>query len=357
MASNKPSSRKSVLKQVATIGLDLAKSSVDFVGLDATGRVLTRRRYSKDKLLEVTARMQPCRIGMEACCGAHHLGRQLLAQGHDVKLMPPKYVKPFVKRDKNDSTDAEACAEACLRPTMRFVAVKSEQQLSMQSLHRYRSRLVGNSTQLINQARAFLLERGIALPQGKQRFAVRLPEILEDADNGLSDEMRALLAGMLAEWQVLEEKIQQVNTCLLRKAQASEACRRLREIPGIGVQTATALVATIGHGEAFEKGRDVAAWLGLVPREYSTGGKQRLGGISKRGNRYVRTLLVHCARSGLETLAKRSDQLGQWLRRMLVHKDRRVVIVALAARLARIAWALLSSGQHFGRQRQHAPAA
>ena len=356
MASSKPSSRKSVWKEVATIGLDLAKSSVDFVGLDATGRVLTRRRYSKGKLLEVTAEMQPCRIGMEACCGAHHLGRQLLAQGHDVKLMPPKYVKPFVKRDKNDSTDAEACAEACLRPTMRFVAVKSEQQLSMQSLHRYRSRLVGNSTQLINQARAFLLERGIALPQGKRWFVVRLPQILEDADNGLSDEMRALLAGMLAEWQVLDEKIQQVNTYLLRKAQASEACRRLREIPGIGAQTATALVATIGNAEAFEKGRDVAAWLGLVPREHSSGGKQRLGGISKRGNRYLRMLLVHCARSGLDVLAKRSDQLGQWLRRMLVNKDRRVVIVALAARLARIAWALLSSGQRFSRQRQPAPA-
>ena len=357
MASTQPTLRNSALQQVATIGLDLAKYSVDFVGLDAAGRVLTRRQYSKGKLLEVTARMQPCRIGMEACCGAHHLGRQLLAQGHDVKLMPPKYVKPFVKRDKNDSRDAEACAEACLRPTMRFVAVKSEQQLSMQSLHRYRSRLVGHSTQLINQARAFVLERGIAVPQGKQRFAVRLPEILEDADNGLPDEMRALLAGMLTEWEVLEAKIQQVNRYLLRKAKASEACRRLREVPGIGVQTATALVATIGHGEAFEKGRDVAAWLGLVPREYSTGGKQRLGGISKRGNRYVRTLLVHCARSGLETLAKRSDQLGQWLRRMLLHKDRRVVIVALAARLARIAWALLSSGQHFGRQPQHAPAA
>ena len=167
---------------------------------------------------------------------------------------------------------------------------------------------------------------------------------------------RCWRAGLFAEWQVLAEKIQQVNTYLLRKAQASEACQRLREIPGIGVQTATALVATIGNAEAFEKGRDVAAWLGLVPREYSSGGKQRLGGISKRGNRYVRTLLVHCARSSLDVLAKRSDQLGQWLRRMLLNKDRRVVIVALAARLARIAWALLSSGQRFSQQRQPAPA-
>ena len=226
----------------------------------------------------------------------------------------------------------------------------------MQSLHRYRSRLVGNPTQLINQARAFLLERGIALPQGKQQFAVRLPEILEDADNGLPDQMRALLADMLAEWEALQAKIDELNRWLLREAQASEACVRLREIPGIGAQTATALVAAVGDGQAFEKGRQVAAWLGLVPREYSSGGKQRLGGISKRGNRYVRTLLVHCARSSLETLSKRTDQLGQWLQRLLANKDRRVVIVALAARLARIVWALLSRGQRFCRQGQLAPA-
>ena len=160
--------------------------------------MLTLRQVSKGKLLEVTATMGPCRIGREACCGAHHVGRKLLGQGHDVRLMPPKYVKPFVKRDKNDSNDAEACAEACLRPTMRLVAVKSEAQLSMQSLQRYRSRRVGNFSQLINQARGFLLERGLAIPQGKQRFAARLPEILEDADNGLPDQMRALLAEMRA---------------------------------------------------------------------------------------------------------------------------------------------------------------
>ena len=357
MASTKPTSSKSVLREVATIGLDLAKTTVYFVGLDATGQVLTRRQYSKAKLLEITATMGPCRIGMEACCGAHHLGRKLLSQGHDIRLMPPKYVKPFVKRDKNDSKDAEACAEACLRPTMRFVSVKSEAQLSMQSLHRYRSRLVGNSTRLINQARGFLLERGIAIPQGKHRFAARLPEVLEDADNGLPDEMRALLAEMLAEWEELVARIEAINHELVAEARQCEACVRLREVPGIGAQTATALVAAVGDGKAFEKGRDLAAWLGLTPRENSTGGKQRLGGISKRGNRYVRTLLVHCARSGLETLAKRTDGLGKWLGRMLATKDRRVVVVALAARLARIAWALLTSGQRFAVQLQPARAA
>ncbi len=268
MASTKQSSRKSELKEVVTIGLDLAKTTVHCVGLDATGQVLTRRQYSKGKLLEVTAKMSPCRIGMEACCGAHYLGRMLLDQGHDVKLMPPKYVKPFVKHDKNDSKDAEACP----RPTMRFVAVKSEEQLSMQCLHRYRSRLVGNSTQLINQVRAFLLERGLAMPQGKPKFAARLPEILEDADNGVPDAMRALLADMLAAWEQLDGKIAEVNRRLVAEAQACEACERLREVPGIGAQTATAIVAAIGDGRAFEKGRDVAAWQGLTPRENSTGG-------------------------------------------------------------------------------------
>ena len=207
----------------------------------------------------------------------------------------------------------------------------------MQSLHRYRSRLVGNRTQLSNQARAFLLECGIAVPQGGFKFAALLPDILEDANNALRYEMRVQLADMLAEWEGLESKIGAVNRQLVTEAKSSEAFGRLREIPGVGAQTATAIVAMIGDGHAFESGRDVAAWLGLTPREHSTGGKQRLGRISKRGNRYLRTLLVHCARSGLEALSKRTDRLGDWLRRMLVEKDLWTVIVALATRLARTA--------------------
>ena len=357
MASSNKSTRKSVLQEVVTIGLDLAKASAHFAGLDESGKVITRRQYSKTKLVEVTAKMSPCRIGMEACCGAHFLGRQLLAQGHDVKLMPPKYVKPYVKRDKNDSKDAEACAEACLRPTMRFVAVKSEEQLAMQSLHRHRSRLVGNSTQLINQMRGFLLERGISAPQGKRKLVARLPEILEDADNGLPMAMRDMLAGMLEEWQELDGKIEALNRQLVTESKADAGCERLREIPGVGAQTATAVVAAIGDGGAFDTGRDFAAWLGLTPRESSTGGKQRLGHISKQGNRYIRTLLTHCARSGMDTLSKRTDALGAWLRRMLAKKDRRVVIVALAARLARVIWAVLRKGERFQPQAQAAAAA
>ena len=283
MASTQRASRKSVLNQVTTIGLDLAKTTVHFVGLNPAGQVLTRRQYSKGKLLEVTATVGPCRIGMEACCGAHHLGRKLLAQGHDVRLMPPKYVKPFVKRDKNDTTDAEACAEACLRPTMRFVTVKSEAQLSMQSLHRYRSRLVSNSTQLINQARGFLLERGLAIPQGKHRFAARLPEILEDADNGLPDPMRVLLAEMLAEWEQMEAKIEQVNRELVAEAKQCEACQRLREVPGIGAQTATALVAANRRRAGLREGARPGGVAGadaagdLHRRQATTGRNQQKG--------------------------------------------------------------------------------
>ena len=234
---------------------------------------------------------------------------------------------------------------------MRFVQVQSAEQLSMQSLHRYRSRLVHNATQLINQARAFLLERGIAIPQGKYKFAAWLPEILEDADNGLRDEMRELLAALLEEWQELESKIRGVNKAFAAEAKAVEACRRLTGIPGVGAQTATAVVAAIDDGKAFETGRDFAAWLGLTPRESSTGGRQRLGRISKQGNPYLRSLLVHCARSGLDTLSQRKDRLGAWLRRLLernkTKKGRKVAIVALAAHLARIRQAMLSSGQPF----------
>ncbi len=298
--------------------------------------MLTRRRYAKGKLTEVTAMVASCHIGMEASYGPHHLGRQLQVHGHGVRLMPPKYVQPVVKRDKNDTKDAEACADACQRRTTRFVAVKTEPQLAMRTLHRHRARLVGNSTQLVNQTRGFLLQRRLAIAQGKHRFAARLPEILKDADNSLRSQMRALLENMLAEWEELRGRIHAIDRELVTEAHQRGACERLLDVPGIGAQTATALAAAMGDGKAFENAHDCAAWLGLMPAEHSTGSRQRLRGISKRGNRYPRTLLVYCARSGLETLAMRSDGLGSWLRRMLKSKDRPLVIVALAARLARI---------------------
>lgn len=333
---------------IVTLGLDLGKTWVHMVGLDEGGRIVLRRRVRRSRLLGQTVNMPACLIGLEACCGAHHLGRALDAQGHAVRLMPPQYVKPFVKSNKNDYRDAEANAEAVQRPTMRFVALKSEAQLEVQTIHRVRQRLVGRRTALINQLRAVLLERGITVPQGRRVLERRLGDILADEGNGLSPRMRRLIADLRAEWCELDKRIEELDAELSARAKTDEACRRLCEIPGIGALNATALVAAVGTGAAFDQGRDMAAWLGLVPREHSTGGKQRLLGISKRGNRYLRTLLIHGARAALPSLAARSDALGSWLRRLLARAHRNVVVVALANKLARFAWAVLSGQRRYG---------
>jgi transposase len=317
------------------------------VGFDEDGRIVLRRRVRRDRLLAQTGNMAACLIGMEACCGAHYLGRALEAQGHRPRLMPPQYVKPFVKSNKNDYRDAEANAEAVQRPTMRFVPVKSEAQLDLQTIHRIRQRLVGRRTALINQLRAILLERGITVAQRRRVLETRLPEILADEEAGLSPRVCHLIEDMRAEWRDLDTRIDAFNAELSATAKADDACRRLCEIPGIGVLNATALVAAVGNGAAFDKGRDMAAWLGLVPREHSTGGKQRLLGISKRGNKYLRTLLIHGARAALPHLATRSDALGFWLRKLLVRAHRNVVVVALANKLARIAWAVLTGARRY----------
>jgi transposase len=290
--------------------------------------------------------MPPCLIGMEACTGAHHLGRALEVQGHEARLMPPQYVKPFVKANKNDNRDAEANAEAVQRPTMRFVPLKTTEQLDLQSLHRVRHRLVGRRTALINQLRAILLERGIIVPQSRRALEKRLPEILADERNGLSPRMRRLIEEMRAEWRELDERIAAFDDEFAAIAKQTADCRRLCEIPGVGVLNATALVAAVGDASAFTRGRDLAAWLGLTPREYSTGGRQRLLGISKRGNKYLRTLLIHGARAALPHLAERSDALGRWLRALLARAHRNVVVVALANKLARMAWAVLAGDSY-----------
>jgi transposase len=294
--------------------------------------------------------MAGCLIGMEACCGAHHLGRALEAQGHRACLMPPQYVRPFVKSNKNDYRDAEANAEAVQRPTMRFVPLKREAQLDVQTIHRVRQRLVGRRTALVNQLRAILLERGITVPQRRRVLETRLPAILADEQAGLSPRIRHLIEDMRAEWRELDTRIIAFDAELIAMARQDDACRRLCEIPGIGALNATALVAAVGNGAVFDRGRDMAAWLGLVPREYSTGGKQHLLGISKRGNKYLRTLLIHGARAALPHLAARDDVLGSWLRTLLARVHRNVAVVALANKLARIAWAVL-----IGNRRYEAP--
>ena len=318
------------------------------MGLDGSGQVVFRRRMQRESMVRFAAELPRCLVAMEACCGAHHLGRVLLAQGHQVRLMSPEYVRPYVKAQKNDDRDAEAIAEAATRPTMRFVDLKSEEQLDIQTLHRARERLVGERTALINQLRAILLERGITIPQGRRKLEHSLGAMLDgEPDPSVSRRVWVLIEDMRAQWRELDRRIAGFDSELAERARSDEAARRLATIPGIGVLNATALVAAIGNAQTFARGRDLAAWLGLVPRQMTTGGKPRLLGISKRGNTYLRKLLVHGARAALPSLSRSATTLGEWLRGLLARAHPNAVVVALANKLARIAWAVLRTGRGF----------
>jgi transposase len=331
--------------QVAGLGIDLGKNSCSIVGLDDGGAVVLRRRMRREGVIKLAVKLKPCVIAMEACCGAHHLGRVLRAQGHKVRLMSPEYVRPYVKSQKNDDRDAEAIAEAATRPTMRFVELKSEEQLNMQMLHRARDRLVGERTALINQLRAVLLERGITVAQGRRELERHLAGM--DAQEGLSQRMRVLVDDMRTQWSELDRRIAELDKEFLEWTRKEEAARRLMTIPGIGVLNATALIAAIGQGESFARGRDLAAWLGLVPRQVTTGGKPRLVGISKRGNKYLRKLLIHGARAAMPTLLASPTPLGAWLRGLMARMHKNAAVVALANKLARMAWAVLRHTETF----------
>jgi transposase len=331
--------------QIAVLGIDLGKNSCSVVGLDGTGRVVLRRRLRRDGVVKLAANLPRAVVAMEACCGSHHMGRVLEGMGHEVRLMSPEYVRPYVKAQKNDERDAEAIAEAATRPTMRFVALKTEAQLDMQSLHRARDRLVAERTALINQLRALLLERGIVVPQGRRKLELYLET--GTAELPVSQRTRLLVEDLRAEWGELDRRIKGYDDDFAAQARADETARRLTSIPGIGVLNATALVAAVGDARTFRRGRDLAAWLGLVPRQMTTGGKARLLGISKRGNGYLRRMLIHGARATLATLAQLETPLGTWLRGLLARAHVNTVVVALAAKLARIVWAVLRSGQGF----------
>ena len=336
--------------QIAVLGIDLGKNSCSLAGLDTTGAVVKRRRMRPESIPAFTKTMQPCVVAMEACCGAHHLGRLLTAQGHTVRLMSPEYVRPYVKAQKNDDRDAEAIAEAATRPTMRFVEIKSEEQLDMQTLHRARDRLVGERTALTNQLRAILLERGITIAQGRRKLEQHLAAMLDcddDSAPSLSTRLRRLIEDMRAEWIELDRRITAYDTEFAACARSDADARRLATIPGIGVLNATALVAAIGRAETFARGRDLAAWLGLVPRQITTGGKPRLVGITKRGNKYLRKLLIHGARSALPVLTASATPLGGWLQGLLKRVHKNAAVVALANKLARIVWAVLRHGEAF----------
>lgn len=330
---------------IVIVGIDLGKNSCSLAGLDGSGRIVLRRRLRRGSLEGFVKGLGTCIVAMEACCGAHHLGRVFIAQGHEVRLMSPEYVRPYVKSQKNDELDAEAIAEAATRPTMRFVEVKSQDQSDIQALHRARERLVSERTALINHLRALLLERGIVAPQGRRKLETELATFAdEDRVEGLSPRIRSLIEDLRAEWGALDARIEAFDAEFIQMARSDEAARRLIKIPGIGTINATALVAAVGDAKAFERGRDMAAWLGLTPRQMTTGGKPRLLGISKRGNRYLRKNLIHGARAALPYLVERETSLGRWARGLLERAHKNVVVVALANKLARIVWAVLAHG-------------
>ena len=331
--------------ELHTIGIDLGKTVFHLVGLDLRGEVVVRKKFSRTQLLRFTANVRVELIGMEACGGAHFLGRALREQKHEVRLIPAQYVKPYVKTNKSDYIDAEAIAEAVARPTMRFVPIKTDDQLDMQSLHRVRERWVMRRTAVVNQIRSLLLERGLTVPKGRSHLDEQLPRILEDAELNLSGSFRVLLAQLKLELEQLAVRIEEMDRVIQKTAKQNEACQRLTEIPGVGPVTATALIAAVGNGSTFQKGRNLAAWMGIVPREYSTGGKQKLLGISKRGNKYLRRLFVQGARSVLQQRHKQAPGLSRWLAQLLGRTHQNVV-VTLANKLVRMAWVLCKNERY-----------
>ena len=331
--------------KVTTSGIDVAKSVFQVHGIDEGGKVVLRRQIRRSQLLLFFSRLEPCVIGMEACASSHYWGRKLTALGHTVRLMAPQFVKPYRKNAKNDGNDAEAICEAVQRPNMRFVPVKSPEQQAELALHRIRRRLMGQRTALINQLRGLLAEYGVVLPQGANQVRSRLPALLEDGGEALPPLAVELFRDLYEELVQLEQRIAACDRRVERLYRANPLCHRLAEIEGIGALTATAFVATVAHAAQFKNGRQCAAWLGLVPKQDSSGGKTRLLGISKRGDVYLRTLLVHGARSAMRHTPKADDPKSRWVEQLRKRRGENIAAVALAAKHARILWALMMKGQ------------
>lgn len=327
---------------ISRVGVDIAKSVFHVHGVDRHEQPQWRGKYTRAKWLDAVCRRVPqgAIIGMEACATAHYWARQLQARGYQVKLVAAQFVKPYVKTNKNDRADAEAICEALGRPTMRFVAVKSVEQQDAQATHRIREELISQRTAKANQIRGLVGEYGLIAPTGIQQLRRALPLWLEDASNGLSDHFRRLLAELANDLRYLDDRVEQLTTAIEKHANTDPVARRLMTLRGIGPITASALAGVLGDGTIYQRGRDFAASLGLTPRQHSTGGRERLLGISKRGNAYLRKLLVHGARSVLRYAVTQEDGLSQWIKRLAIRKHRNVAIVALANKTARMAWAV-----------------
>lgn len=334
------------MEKIATIGLDIAKSVFQVHGVDAAGEVVVRKRLSRARVVPFFAKLPRCLVGIEACSTSHHWARELIALGHDVRLMPAQYVKPYVKRGKNDASDAEAICEAVTRPTMRFVAVKTPEQQSVMMLHRVRLMLNRQRTQLWNATRAHMSEFGIVAPVGRIGLERLLAIVADKDDERIPRDARICLEMLGAQLTVVKEQILENDRLIRASARDTEVGRRLMEIPGVGPLLASAFVASVADPQVFKTGRDLAAWIGLVPRQNSSGGKERLGGISRAGNQYLRQMLVVGAMAVIRH-AERHGTKRVWLIELMKRRATKVAAVALANKTARMVWALMTSGEHY----------
>jgi len=332
---------------IKRIGIDLAKQVFQLHGVDHQEKPVLRKQLRRNQVLNYFAKLSPCLIGIEACSSAHYWARELQKLGHTVKLMAPQFVKPYVKGNKNDANDAEAICEAVARPNMRFVAIKTIEQQDIQAVHRIRSGLVQQRTAKVNQIRGLLAEYGIVVERRVETLRKALPLLLEDAENGLSFDFRALLQSLQQDLIALDDRASEMDKKIQQLASSNSTAKRLQRIPGIGPITATALVCAIGDAKQFKRGRDLAAWLGLTPRQHSSGGKDCLLGISKRGDTYLRTLLIHGARAVLKVADKKDDPRSRWLQNLCSRRNKNIAAVALANKNARIVWALLTKETDF----------
>ncbi len=339
------------MSQVCTIGLDIAKNKFQVHGEDARGKKIFNKQLRRDEVLSFFTNLPVCLVGMEACGGSHYWARELMKLGHDVKLIPPRQVKPFVINNKTDAADARAICEVVRRPSTTFVQVKTVEQQHLASLHRVRERLVGNRTALVNQIRGFLQEYGIVIPQGIVNLRKALPIILSDNDERLCEAVKTLFADLQDELAILDKKIESIETQLKQLAKVNDTCDRLMKVPGVGILTATAIVAHMGDGKQFKNGRQFAACLGLTPKEYSSGGKQKLLGISKRGDSYIRKLLIQGARVMCtwwnRKIAAENEWRILWLQELTQRRGKFVAAVAQANKTARIIWNILARGVEY----------
>jgi len=337
---------------LTSIGVDIGKDVFHLVGFDSDGQIALRRKIKRMALVKAFEKLPPCIVGMEACLSAHFVSRTLRKLGFEPRIMPAKYTKPFLKGPKNDFNDAEAIAEAALRPNLKLVKEKTQDQLDLQALHRVRARLVSRRTATINQIRAFLIEQGITVRTGAHNLRKSLFAILQNREDEISPRMNDIIVGLYEDWLWLDERIETITNEIEMISKREDNCQRLMSIPGIGPVISTAMVAAVGTGEAFDRGRDFGAWLGLVPRQFSTGGKTTLGRISKRGSRYLRTLFVQAAHVILMRPHNwKKFSFGPWLEQASKRMHKNKLAAALANKLARIAWSVLRNGKAFDSNR------